>query len=382
MKRYDDVTILKGFACLTVFTTHWLGSFGSFGSGRFDWLMQQGPLMIITRGSYVVPVFLMLTGLLVCQKVMDGRFHSWSEEIVKRYLRLVIPVAATSVLALLMFRAGLFYNRQAASLMGNEWLAMYYGDLPGWRFLPGKALFGTVILGDDTYYGPFWMLNYTFLGSIFVLVFASALKEMRGNGRIAAFAVLAVLFVFIDTHYFSLYLGCLLAVFFRKIDAWRESAGKNNVRVTAAVLGFIFLAGSAFIGMRSFYWAAWMAERGVGGATGNPFFYGAPSVFLLIAGVRFLWIAGLSRIPVWCRTPLIWLGERSMGVYLTHWLFICSFSSWFYTWSFGRGNRIAIGVNIIITLVLVFIAAEIYCRIVEEKAYTAVWGKIRKWIWQ
>ena len=40
MKRYDDVNIIKAYACLAVFGSHWFGTFGSWGSNKVNALME------------------------------------------------------------------------------------------------------------------------------------------------------------------------------------------------------------------------------------------------------------------------------------------------------------------------------------------------------
>ena len=42
---------------------------------------------------------------------------------------------------------------------------------------------------------------------------------------------------------------------------------------------------------------------------------------------------------------ILWIGEYSMGIFLTHWLVIASFSCWFYSIYSEAGEKLAIGVN-------------------------------------
>ena len=45
MKRYDDVNIIKAYACLAVFAKlTGSGTFGSWGSNKVNALMEIGPL--------------------------------------------------------------------------------------------------------------------------------------------------------------------------------------------------------------------------------------------------------------------------------------------------------------------------------------------------
>ena len=108
MKRYDDVNIIKAYACLAVFGSHWFGTFGSWGSNKVNALMEIGPLPLFRYGTFGVSLFLIISGMLIADKVYSGRFTSWSSEILRRYLKLTCPLTVTFLLAYLFYRGGLF----------------------------------------------------------------------------------------------------------------------------------------------------------------------------------------------------------------------------------------------------------------------------------
>ena len=178
MKRYDDVNIIKAYACLAVFGSHWFGTFGSWGSNKVNALMEIGPLPLFRYGTFGVSLFLMISGMLIADKVYSGRFTSWSSEILRRYLKLTCPLTVTFLLAYLFYRGGLFYTVRVAPRLENEWLSNFYSYLPGGLKAIRYAWFDTIFKADSTYYGPSWMLTYTFMGSILTLVLSSALREV------------------------------------------------------------------------------------------------------------------------------------------------------------------------------------------------------------
>lgn len=75
--------------------------------------------------------FLMISGMLIADKVYSGRFTSWSSEILRRYLKLTCPLTVTFLLAYLFYRGGLFYTVRVAPRLENEWLSNFYSYLPG-----------------------------------------------------------------------------------------------------------------------------------------------------------------------------------------------------------------------------------------------------------
>ncbi|RHQ87137.1 hypothetical protein DWX91_02800 [Clostridium sp. AF22-10] len=116
----------------------------------------------------------MISGMLIADKVYSGRFTSWSSEILRRYLKLTCPLTVTFLLAYLFYRGGLFYTVRVAPRLENEWLSNFYSYLPGGLKAIRYAWFDTIFKADSTYYGPSWMLTYTFMGSILTLVLSSA----------------------------------------------------------------------------------------------------------------------------------------------------------------------------------------------------------------
>lgn len=50
-------------------------------------------------------------------------------------------------------------------------------------------------------------------------------------------------------------------------------------------------------------------------------FYGHVAAFLMILGFRLFWLGGLETwLPGTLKKIILWIGEYSMGIFLTHWL--------------------------------------------------------------
>ncbi|MFR4578841.1 MAG: hypothetical protein ACLT76_03570 [Clostridium fessum] len=60
----------------------------------------------------------------------------------------------------------------------------------------------------------------------------------------------------------------------------------------------------------------------------------------MILGFRLFWLGGLETwLPETLKKIILWIGEYSMGIFLTHWLVIASFSCWFYSIYSGGGGE-------------------------------------------
>lgn len=378
MKRYDSITAIKAIACMIVFFSHWNGAFASWGHKSLDWFFLKSPFRMLTFGNMAVCIFLMLSGTLVSLKIFRGSPFDWGEELLKRYVRMAVPIFGTHLLVYLAFRLHFFYTGQAAALMGNEWLSFYYRyDLPiSLKTVFCNSFITSVFLGDSSYYGPLWMMNYIFFGTIFSVVLAAGVKEMTTKGKRLLFLALFAIFLVLDSYYCCFLFGNVLAL----LLLWLEQQSKTGWNVQKKVLVclgsvLLFLFG-VWLGLTSFFIANRLQSAGIGAALGNASFWGLVSGFLMSLGLIVLWELldepeKKQRIgrAVWQR-PILWLGERSYSVFLVHWLVICTFSCAFYSrFVTEKPNWFYLGVNFFATALVMLAGTEIFYQLVEKRLF-------------
>ena len=379
MKRYDDVNIIKAYACLAVFGSHWFGTFGSWGSNKVNALMEIGPLPLLRYGTFGVSLFLMISGMLIADKVYSGRFTSWSLEILRRYLKLTCPLTVTFLLAYLFYRSGLFYTVRVAPRLENEWLSNFYSYLPGGLKALRYAWFDTIFKADSTYYGPSWMLTYTFMGSILTLVLSSALREVGTRQKILILAGVAAVLIGMNSFYICLLLGNGICLLMRAVEkSMKERERKENllkdVEEKYGIFGAALWIFSIWFVRKSFWIGTTLGAHGFPGGLGTMEFYGHVAAFLMILGFRLFWLGGLETwLPETLKKIILWIGEYSMGIFLTHWLVIASFSCWFYSIYSEAGEKLAIGVNLVLSCILIGICSKVYVWLVDGKIFPCVW---------
>ena len=291
MKRYDDVNIIKAYACLAVFGSHWFGTFGSWGSNKVNALMEIGPLPLLRYGTFGVSLFLMISGMLIADKVYSGRFTSWSLEILRRYLKLTCPLTVTFLLAYLFYRSGLFYTVRVAPRLENEWLSNFYSYLPGGLKAIRYAWFDTIFKADSTYYGPSWMLTYTFMGSILTLVLSSALREVGTRQKILILAGVAAVLIGLNSFYICLLLGNGICLLMRAVEkSMKERERKENLLKDGegkyGIFGAALWIFSIWFVRKSFWIGTTLGAHGFPGGLGTMEFYGHVAAFLMILGFR------------------------------------------------------------------------------------------------
>ena len=389
IKRYDGITALKAISCLMVFLSHWNGAFGNWGLALLDWLFRQSPLKIMTFGNMAVCIFLMLSGTLISLKVYRGAPGQWGRDMLKRYFRLVIPIFGTHLLVYVLSLTGLFRTGQAASLMGNDWLATYYGTPVSLWTVARCTFITSIFTGDSSLYGPLWMMNYVFFGTVFSWLFAEVTAAMTLKGRTVFLLLVFGGFLVLDSYYVCFFLGNLLAQLLIWLKKSKEKAlmtgGLVFVRLLSAASMALFFGG-IWLALQSFVITYRLVDRGVGGALGNASFWGLLAGFFLCWGFLFLWELQLTGkegnrpavTAAFLMKPLIWLGERCYAVFLVHWLVICTFSCGFYCHFINRQNWFYLGINFFLTLALIVITSEIFYVLTEKLAYTYFWKKFQQ----
>ena len=212
VKQYKSISLIKAFACISVVVAHWKAIFESMGSPRIDRLVFDGPLVLLIYSSMGVSIFLMLSAALAALKVYRGQEIRPAEEVQKRYVRLALPIFATSLIVLLLQRAGAIYTAEAGALLGNDWIATRYTE-------PLKVIdlirisFVTALLREEnSFYIPFWMMSYIFLGSLTSMGLAMIIRGFNRRGKMIVFAFLILAMSLLDSYYLCIVLGNLLAL--------------------------------------------------------------------------------------------------------------------------------------------------------------------------
>lgn len=388
MKRYDSITAIKAISCMIVFLSHWNGAFASWGHKSLDWLFLTSPFRMLTFGNMAVCIFLMLSGVLVSLKVFRGGRFSWGEEMLKRYARMVIPIFGTHVLVYLLFQMDLFRTGQAAAAMGNGWLASYYNTPISLKTVFKNSFVTSIFLGDSSCYGPLWMMNYIFFGTVFSVVLAEGIKCMTKGGKALCYVLLFGAFLILDSYYLCFLFGSILA----QLLLWLERKKKEGMQQGRKAAVSLFSAGLFFfgvwLGLSSFVITYRLQAAGVGYALGNASFWGLLSGFLMIWGLTFLWEllepeqktrnGRIDWQKLW-KGPLLWLGERSYSVFLVHWLVICTFSCAFYCrFVTVRPNWFYLGVNFFATTAGMLLCTEIFYQLIEKRLFAWIWNYMKR----
>ncbi len=378
MKRYDSITAIKAIACILVFTTHWKGAFGGFGIGLVDRYLEHGLMRLLGYGIMCVYVFFMLSGALISIRVFRGRPYSWAQETVRRYLRLTVPIFGVSFLVILFDRLGLLFNQAAAPYAPTSFLGTHYTKpIPLYKMITAPFV-TTVFQGDASVYGPLWMIPYIFGGTFFSIILSEVILEFIPRWRVILYVLLGIIFLITGGHYFSFYLGNLLAAGILYAEACRERVQPRLWQ--RLCVGMLLLTVGLGFALEAFILAGMATDHNWFIRFGDENFWLNIGGFLASGGFMLLWETLFAGRKFWLTRLILWIGERSYSVFMTHWLVICSFSSWFYLRFYSAGPKLSIALNFILSTALILLASHCFYELFEKRIYQFLWKHAKKMI--
>ena len=286
------------------------------------------PLFFLINGHVAVELFFLISGTVLAASFLRTD-ASIPAQILKRFLRLLLPALAAIGFALLLLwwlpmdRAGL------TELVKSDWTARYMNTPWQLAAIARDSLLDSVLLGyrDVSLFDrimrrdqwlssiggaavpPLWTLHAEFWGSMLMLALATARKRL---GRRGFRGVLALVLVFTGSSQYSLFVvGFLLHLWWR--DRPAPTATTSNLLAAPLIMaGIVLSTMPALPGMETLLWV--MRKLSILRAQNAAVLQsqlGAIMIFVAVlgsAGAR-TWLAA---------RPFAWLGRLSFSVYLLH----------------------------------------------------------------
>ncbi|EPR37101.1 acyltransferase 3 [Desulfovibrio sp. X2] len=344
-KRIVFLDGIRGWAAVAVLYSHLCAC---FLAPKYTFL-QSKLFSFVTDGNFAVYIFFVLSGM-----ALSVNFFRSNDQIIvrhlfaRRYLRLFVPIAASTLLGSFLLRTGLFYNVEAANLMGgNPWLGSFFLKHPSmselFKFISWDVFFN----GKDVaaYNAVLWTMRVEFLGSLFVFSLCLLILPLK---KYYIFMIPVAIYVFANDFFPSFFLGMFLA---KVLDKVIEFCDRPESEKYCTITSFFFIFSSMFYATFS---RAFVFDNPIILRT-NPrtaFF-----AFLFILSV----IMNLRLRCLFSTKLSQYLGAISFPLYLTHLLIICSFSSYLYTKISHMNSLFVLCIIIPTSSVLAFwVAARFY----------------------
>lgn len=337
--RFAALDGLRGLAALMVALAHYVLAFqpamlfGTLMGTRpgFPGALRiaASPLVVLFQPELAVAVFFVLSGFVLAASTR-ARPAPLAELVVRRWLRLSIPILATSVAIWLMLRTGLHADRLLAPQNHSAWLDMNFGWL-AWepndlRVVAWQAVFDVYAHGRHWWNTSLWTMPIEFWGSLGLFAGAAVLRWSRAPAPARLAAALVAYGLLWSTHYGGFPAGVVLFELASLVPARPRP-------ILAWGGGAVLLAGGLVLGGTPYYVAGPTPYvrllQALGPISGNPVLeLHRWAAILLVAAALVFPPARRLLAGAGCR----FLGKISFMSYLCHVALLCSVASWTVLW--------------------------------------------------
>ncbi|MGJ4891359.1 acyltransferase family protein [Bradyrhizobium sp. HKCCYLRH3099] len=308
---------------------------------------------LLANSNSAVCIFFLLSGYVLADFAQATKL-SLPAQIVRRYLRLAVPILITSTLAYVLLRWGLFRNAESARIFG-EWAGMWYRFDPSFQAMAYEALVGTFTSGSNTYNPNLWTMHPEILGSCYVLLINPVAQSRRWRAALYACVIAVYLW-----DYLPLF---VIGAFLREYDPIVQRLSRLPwIPAALCTVGFYFctLPDSPPGGKLQVLYPilSFSYDNGrIGHSIG---------AVLLLTGVAASQRAQRSLAS----RPARWLGNISFTLYLIHVPILCSFGAWLIVTLAPQGSTFAAAIGLPLTLTLCLAASAALTPWVDGGAVT------------
>ena len=343
-KRIDYIDGMKGLAAVSVFLWHFSLSTGHL-YWSYDELLANPVIKFLIDGGLAVCIFILLSGfsnsLAIARK--PATIETVKTTLVKRYLRMAVPIAPILVAVFVMRCCGLMTNGEFAQWASWKQAVHCYNDDTMNFLLPFRLIKAILFspLGDSTGVElPIWMLKYILWGSYFILILHIITNKMKDMGKLAVSIFMFFLCGYmLSAYYYPMIAGYMFYSFYPVIQRSKFKYVFSAISLALALICYFFISQIPFP-----LNVAITAILIFGGVITNPL------------------LQKILSIEIFKK-----LGRISFMLYLVHMPIICSLSHFLYIHIPIANMRILSLIVLLITTVTVIVFAHMATVWIEEK---------------
>lgn len=348
---------LRGLAALMVVLSHCVFTFypylqncnPEFIKQQWETVAAQFPRTLY-NGGFAVCIFFAMSGYVLSKSFFAGNNKSLEVAAVKRYIRLVLPVAASILICYAMMKAGML-KIETAELPG--FITQAYQGEPNLSNALADGIWKSLIEGNQTYNYVLWTIRIEFLGSMLLFAYLA----LFGRSNFGWIYTLPVMYIILTLDPAN---AAFYALFFA--GAYLNKAGerlRNPVTHTSAMIIGLFLGGvrpctSAYDFMIGI-------EQNIGPMGYAPTAFGA----LLVVWVV---VADNSVSRFFSFRPFVWLGAKSFSLYLLHTVVLSSVGVYVFTHLQSFNLFYRAGTATLAVLLVSVVVAIPFARFVDDNA--------------
>lgn len=364
MNRFSALDGLRGLACIIVVIYHYILSFFPsiiFNSNsqrhyNIESYLSDFPFIAFYNGHLSVIVFFVLSSFILSVYCIRNSYLL-VPIFFKRYLRLMIPVLISCVIAYIVVHSNLMFNTYISdTTSAGFWLKKFYtNDFPGGfdssiLSLLQSSIFSIWNINSSTAWNPvLWTMSYEFIGSIFIFIF------FKINSLFIRMSLYFILIVFfINSYFFPFILGAILAeIYINRSDIFLIVYKKFGIFIFISIIILSNIPPKM-----------------------TNIFYGMEINFQIM----FHSICSLLIIVVILNNNVIYnglsnkfflkMGSLSFSIYLLHFIILCSYSSWLFNLLFliTESYMLSFFISFITSWILIYYMSLLFYKFIDNKA--------------
>lgn len=350
---------IKGISCFFIFFHHFFLKYfpaSIFGPSKpsflagWDLFLSQAPfLSLIVNGNFFVHLFIFISGYVVSYQVMTMKPEGLGVFILKRYLKLLFPLAVFSLFTVIPYIYNCIGQPFFIKSVLNKILEVV-----------NSLFFGILICGNDTTLGgQLWMMNYIFMGNIYVILITSLCWQFDSKKIMYIPLSIIVILILIHTketlHFATVFLG---GVFYLFNCNFKLHIPKYLIIITIIISLFLGGYPTEFVPTNIYKYVLIPFDK-MNGV--SKFFWHGISAFLLIFGIS----QSEKLKNFFSKSFFVKLSSVSLWVFLLHNLVISYTNSLFNTLLTNSVSYIvSVFIIFVIDTVLLFISSYLFSRII------------------
>lgn len=334
------------------------------GSGKLELFLANSPFNLFFNGGFAVSIFFVLSGFVLSYKFHQNQdFKILTSYSVKRYFRLLIPVAGSILICYFIHLAGLFYMNDVKGITKSEvWLGGIFNQMTEDGNVIVRNIFYSVFFEYDNRYNPvLWTMTIEFLGSLLLFAFLGIVGK---NKRWIILHILVTLVIFyLDRKFYAAFiLGSLISKLF--VNGYSLPVGLKGqfIKIVLLLLGIYFSTFPQTIHIESSIWGILNLE-----GTNTYEISHVLGAFLILFVICF----DQRLIHFLSMKVFTYLGKISFSFYLLHLAIICSVGCGLFEHLYKHNSyTLSFFVAISISLAITFLVSHLYYLLVDKSGMT------------
>ena len=172
---------IKGCGCLLVLFGHFRGDFLMIPG--INSIFTHQAFSILNNGNWALNLYFLISAFIVASGIINKTVideRDITKKMIKRYFRLAFPLMVQYFIIYIISKCRLFYNIEAAAVLGSEnTLGSYFTSSYTLVHVLKESLIGTLFNGEYSFNSVMWMMQILFIGYYIAILLALIIKIVK-----------------------------------------------------------------------------------------------------------------------------------------------------------------------------------------------------------